>query len=52
VNEILQENSFDGLVIYEGGEGNLEGGQMGVHDSYMIMDPDKTKIVSETLLDN
>lgn len=40
---VLQDEGFDGLVTVEGGEGE----EVGEHDSYVIFDPKKVKIVDK-----
>lgn len=42
VTSLIREKGFDGLVAIEGGEGD-----MGNHDSYVIFDPKKVKILEE-----
>lgn len=42
-SEFLKAKGYDGLVTFEGGEGE----DISVHDSYVIFDPDKIKISNE-----
>jgi hypothetical protein len=40
----LESLGYDGLITFEGGEGN----DIGYHDTYLIFDPNKVKILKET----
>ncbi len=40
--QYIQSLGYDGVITFEGGEG-----QIGDHDTYLIFDPDKIKIVQE-----
>lgn len=42
VTELLMSKGYDGLVALEGGEGDI-----GKHDSWLVFDPSKTKVVKE-----
>lgn len=46
--EIVRSEGFDGLIAYEGGEGD----EVGNHDSFVIFDPSKAKVLREISLDN
>ena len=41
-SEYVQSSGYDGLITFEGGEGEI-----GNHDSYVIFDPEKAKINQE-----
>lgn len=43
---IIQEQGYDGLVTIEGGEGE----EIGKHDTYLIFDPHKAKVLREILI--
>lgn len=47
--ELLKKEGFDGLMAYEGGE-NSRGFSIGDHDSFVIFDPTKPKIVKEEII--
>jgi hypothetical protein len=43
---MLQDMGYDGLMAIEGGEGG-NGLDIGKHDSYVIFDPKKVKVVEQ-----
>jgi hypothetical protein len=42
-SDYCQSLGYDGLIIFEGGERN----DIGIHDTYLIFDPEKVKIIQE-----